>query len=235
MDRRTFITTAVGALGAVALTTASGGAAVAAGGGSAVSASAATAAARPTLRQGSRGAAVTTLQKRLWELKYWTGTPNGRFDHTTAQAVMAFQKVNGLSADTVVGPSTWRKLDRGETPKPRSTSGRVLEVDLRRQVLLFVVDGQLRYVLNTSTGTSKTPTPTGKYKAFRQIDGWRKAPLGNLYRPKYFHRGYAVHGVKDGNIPAKPASHGCARVSMAAMDLLWTRSGVRINDTVWVY
>lgn len=192
-------------------------------------------AARPVLRPGSRGAAVVTLQKRLANLGYWVGTTNGRYDHETGQAVMALQKVAGLTRDGVMGPKTWAALDKGVVPTPRSTTGRVLEVDLTRQVLLFVVDGSLRYVVNTSTGTRQTPTPVGTYRFFRQIDSWHKAPLGNLYRPKYFYRGYAVHGVKDGNIPAYPASHGCARVSVKAMDMMWGTGGVRIKDKVQVY
>jgi lipoprotein-anchoring transpeptidase ErfK/SrfK len=45
------------------------------------------------------------------------------------------------------------------------------------------------------------------------------APLGRLYRPVYFYGGYAVHG--SGSIPAYPASHGCARVSNPAIDMIW--------------
>lgn len=192
-------------------------------------------AARPVLRPGSRGTAVVALQKRLATLGYWVGTTSGGYDHETAQAVMALQKVAGLTRDGVMGPKTWAALDKGVRPTPRSTKGRVLEVDLSRQVLLFVVDGTLRYVVNTSTGTKADPTPRGTYRVFRQIDRWHKAPLGNLYRPKYFHRGYAVHGVNDGNIPAYPASHGCARVSVKAMDMMWGKGGVKIKDKVQVY
>lgn len=190
---------------------------------------------RPLLRPGARGVAVTTLQTRLAKLGYWLGAPSGRYDHTTAQAVMALQKVAGLGRDGVTGPATWAALDRGIRPTPRSARGRVLEVDLKRQVLLFAVDGKLKYVINTSTGTKATPTPRGLYRIFRQQDGWRTAPLGKLYRPKYFHRGYAVHGVTDGHIPGYPASHGCTRVSMKAMDMMWAKGGLRYNDRVWVY
>ena len=44
-----------------------------------------------------------------------------------------------------------------------------------------------------------------------------------------------MHGVNDGHIPGRPASHGCARVSMKAMDMLWGPGGLRVGDTVWVY
>ncbi len=189
----------------------------------------------PMLRVGSTGPMVTTLQNRLGGLGYWVGPANGRFDHATSQAVMAVQKVAGLTRDGVAGPATWRALDKAVTPKARSTTGRVAEIDLKRQVLLLVENGKVRYVINTSTGAKATPTPKGTFRVFRQIDRWHTAPLGKLYRPKYFYRGYAVHGVADGGIPAAPASHGCARVSTKAMDLLWGKSGLRVGDRVLVY
>ena len=120
-------------------------------------------------------------------------------------------------------------------PRPRSTKGRVVEIDLSRQIVLFAVDGKLRYVLNTSTGTAETPTPRGSYRLIRRINRWHTAPLGRLYRPMFFYRGYAIHGVADGSIPGYPASHGCARVSTAAMDMLWSPAGLRLRDRVLVY
>src|SRR5262245_22860493 len=66
-----------------------------------------TAAVQPTLRLGSRGASVTYLQRRLAALHYDIGTVDGVFGSNTYHAVVAFQKVNGLSRDGVVGPTTW--------------------------------------------------------------------------------------------------------------------------------
>jgi hypothetical protein len=94
-------------------------------------------------------------------------------------------------------------------------------------------------VLNTSTGsgeayasprggTAVATTPAGRFAINREIDGLREAPLGTLYRPKYFVGGIAIHG--SGSIPARPASHGCARVTNGAMDLLWS-SGLAVVGT----
>ncbi len=66
----------------------------------------------------------------------------------------------------------------------------------------------------------------------REIDGVRRAPLGDLYRPKYFHGGVAVHGSP--SIPGYPASHGCARLSNPAMDLLWDSGLVELGTSVRV-
>lgn len=189
-----------------------------------------------TLKPGSKGPQVLALQKRLASLGYWVGTPNGYYGHATTQAVMAVQKVAGLGRDGVAGPATRRAVDKGVRPSVRTRSGRAVEIDLRRQVLVFVDGGRARMVLNTSTGASATPTPRGSYRVtWGYTAGWKTAPLGKLYRPKYFHQGYAVHGVADGSVPGYPASHGCARVSTAAMDMLWKSSWLSNGAKVVVY
>ena len=63
-----------------------------------------------TLKSGSSGELVSALQTRLKELGYFTGTVDGQYGTATAQAVMRFQKANGLSADGVAGSATLNKL-----------------------------------------------------------------------------------------------------------------------------
>lgn len=63
-----------------------------------------------SLKLGSEGAAVRTLQKRLKELGYLTGSVDGSFGAATETAVKAFQSKNGLTADGKAGTSTFNKL-----------------------------------------------------------------------------------------------------------------------------
>jgi cell wall-associated NlpC family hydrolase len=68
-------------------------------------------AAEPMLRIGSRGDAVTTLQNRLLTLGYMDySNPTGYFGEVTRAAVVRYQRLNGLSADGIVGPATNGKL-----------------------------------------------------------------------------------------------------------------------------
>ncbi|MEU4622351.1 L,D-transpeptidase family protein [Actinoplanes sp. NPDC023801] len=198
---------------------------------------------RRKLKAGAKGADVLALQQRLTELGYWNGKADGKFGDTTRQAVYALQKAAGLGRDGSVGPKTRKALDQGVRPKARSTSGTLIEIDLKRQLLLLVTDGQVTRTFNTSTGSNEyyqqegetflADTPRGKFKVGRQIDGWRNAPLGLLWRPKYFNGGIAVHGAP--SVPPYPASHGCARVSIAAMNWLWNNEAIPLKTRVWVY
>jgi len=176
---------------------------------------------------------VLALQRRLVALGFWLGTPDGRFEDATLHAVVAFQKAEGLSRDGVVGPLTEAALARATRPLPRSRAGRVIEIDLARQLLLVVSGGRVEWVMDTSTGAVAGTTPTGHFHVFRQVDGYDHSPLGVLYRPKYFVGGVAVHGYP--SVPASPASHGCVRVTNEVMDWFWSTGAMPIGIAVWVY
>ncbi|MGE4272635.1 MAG: peptidoglycan-binding protein [Desulfitobacterium sp.] len=64
----------------------------------------------PTLRIGSRGAAVTELQTLLIAQGFSTGGIDGIFGSKTHAAVIAFQKSKGLVQDGIVGIKTWTAL-----------------------------------------------------------------------------------------------------------------------------
>ena len=63
--------------------------------------------AEPLLRTGSRGQEVTDLQSRLATLGYYDAAQvDGTYGSGTRDAVMKFQRMNGLEADGVVGAET---------------------------------------------------------------------------------------------------------------------------------
>lgn len=197
------------------------------------------------LARGATGERVVALQQRLADLGYFIGAPDGDFGGGTQQAVWALQKAAGLSRDGVVGPATQAALDQGVTPQPRSGSGKVVEIDLDRQLLLAVEDGRVVTVVNASSGngesyeakgrTYRAGTPRGTFQVGRQVDGNHSSSLelGDMWRPKFFTGGIAVHG--SGSIPPWPASHGCVRVANSAMNWLWDTWRADPGTTVLVY
>lgn len=73
------------------------------------------------LKQGSSGEAVKTLQQKLKNWGYYSGSVDGVFGSGTKSAVMYFQRNNGLTADGVVGTKTAAAL--GMTIGGSSVSG----------------------------------------------------------------------------------------------------------------
>ncbi len=195
------------------------------------------------LQEGDKGPLVLDLQERLISIGYWLGTPDGVFGDSTQQAVFAIQKAAGIQVDGMVGPKTQAALNQGVRPSPRSTSGYVVEVNLRMNLVMFVDDGHLEYTLNTSTGGGYTftvdgqravaATPVGKFHVIWEKDGLVANSLGELWRPKFFYSGFAIHG--DSFVPPYPASHGCVRVSNEAIDWIWAQKLAPVGTAVWTY
>lgn len=179
----------------------------------------------------------------MLRLGYWLAGDDGTFGDTTQQAVFALQHTAGISVDGVVGPATRAALTKGVRPVARTVSGDALEVDIEHQLLLMVADGRLRTVLHISSGggylyvdsgvTSRATTPRGRFRMERKVDGWDHSTLGWLWRPAYFVGGYALHGYAE--VPPYPASHGCVRVSIPAMNWLWATGALPVGMPVWIY
>ena len=86
------------------------------------------ASARPLIWQGSRGPAVSDLQRMLntWIAQSGAGlrplAVDGIFGPKTDAAVRAYQRAKGLAVDGVVGPQTWGALlGPAAAPRPATT------------------------------------------------------------------------------------------------------------------
>lgn len=193
-----------------------------------------TTAAPESLRRGDEGPQVQELQAALQALGYRIASADGTYGASTASAVMAFQKHEGLQRDGVAGPQTFAAVEAGHLRPGPSTSGPGprLEVDLDRQIMFVTLEDGSVSILNVSTGNNQTydhpdgytataVTPKGEFAVGRKIDAAEHAPLGVLYRPMYFVGGYAVHGST--SVPGYPASHGCVRVSYEDEDWLYPK------------
>ncbi len=201
-----------------------------------------TASASDTSATGASAERIVAVETRLAELGYWITKVDGRSDDSTRQAIIAFQKVNGLKRTGVLDDNFTSALQSAGRPEAKHSGAAHVEIDISRQVIFLVNDeGQVTRVLSTSTGNGeryqsqgkwdRAYTPRGTFKIYRQIKGNRKAPLGTLYYPSYFHGGWAIHGSN--SVPVKAASHGCARIPRFAEKEM--SSLLSVGMTVYVY
>jgi hypothetical protein len=158
------------------------------------------------LSRGAVGSSVRALEERLVELHYAVDRVDGVFGQDDYDAVLAFQKVSGLSRTGEVDAALWRRLQRASVPAARYRGNHV-EVDKSRQVLFEVRGGAVALVVQVSTGATGN-TPVGLWHVYSRVPGWSWV----LWYPTYFLRGFAIHGYPD--VPPWPASHGCVRVPM---------------------
>jgi hypothetical protein len=129
-------------------------------------------------------------------------------------------------------------------PIPRPAKGYTIEVNLQNDLVMFVRNNQLEWTLNTSTGGGYTyceygsgcavaETPVGHFHIYKEVDGLVTDPLGQLWRPKFFDVGFALHG--DSYVPPVPVSHGCVRVSNEAIDWIWGANLAPVGTAFWVF
>jgi peptidoglycan hydrolase-like protein with peptidoglycan-binding domain len=186
---------------------------------------------------------VKAVQTQLASLHYYAGAIDGERGRAFHSAVMAFQKVQGIAADGIVGKGTLAALKAPRAPvlKASAPAERV-EVDLTKQVLYVVKGGAIARILPVSSGNgdtylqksgrkAKALSPVGWYKIQRVIRGVREADLGKLYDPQYFYRGWAIHGSN--SVPPWPASHGCIRVTRT--DAKYLLGAIGVGTNVYVY
>lgn len=81
-----------------------------------------------TVKVGSRGEVVRTIQTKLKRWGYYTGGVDGIFGAKTKAAVQFFQRRNGLAADGIVGAATARAM--GVSLKGTSSSAGTTNSDL---------------------------------------------------------------------------------------------------------
>lgn len=180
----------------------------------------------PSLAWGSRGPAVFALERRLHRLHYALLGPNGVFGYDTWSAVVAFQKVNGLTRSGRVTPYLWSRLARAGIPRAFIPRGTHIEVSKSKQILYEVRGGKVANVSHVSTGATGN-TPVGRFHVYRTSPGTNAK---GMYYSLYFLRGFAIHGYH--SVPVFQASHGCVRTPLwfaYAFYQRWARIGTEID------
>jgi lipoprotein-anchoring transpeptidase ErfK/SrfK len=191
----------------------------------------------------ARRAKTMEAEQILSDLGYWITKVDGASDDSTRQAIIAFQKVEGLKRTGVLDDNVLEAIRNASRPTAKYAGSAHVEIDISRQVIFLVDDnGQVAKVLSTSTGSGeryfaqgkwdRAYTPRGHFVISRQIHGIRKAPLGTIYNPSYFNGGIAIHGSN--SVPTTAASHGCARIPRFAdkdfVDMVYVGMPVYVYD-----
>jgi hypothetical protein len=209
---------------------------------------------RRNLTEGMQGADVRALQQRLAALKYYPGPIDSGFGSDTLEAVWAFQEVNRLPVDGVVGPATKRALVSPHTYRawyPHQAAKRV-EINLKMGVLVFYRNHAIALISHISSGghyyycaggtcSNFAITPTGEFQALYFVGpGWDQGPLGAMYNPTFFnYSGYAIHGELNSAVPVNNVSHGCVRIPFDIAS--WFYKNLTISETpgagtqIWIY
>ena len=197
----------------------------------------------PGLGVGAKGPEVLAIEQKLATLHYYAGQVDEAYDGNTQQAVLAFQKVEGMERTGRATDDVVAAIQAAKDDEPALVNGggfKRVEIDRDRQVLFLYENNKIDLILNVSTGNNqrfcsegwcrRAVTPTGAFTIYDKRTGWETGPLGSLYNSQYFNGGIAIHGSR--SVPGYPASHGCVRISMSAAE--WFPDRVSLGTPVYV-
>lgn len=95
-------------------------------------------------QQGSRGATVRSIQKKLKNWGYYKGSVDGIYGAQTKSAVKYFQRKNGLTADGIVGNKTLAALGMSTSSNSNQSSGTGSYSDADVALLARLIYGEAR-------------------------------------------------------------------------------------------
>lgn len=169
------------------------------------------------------------------------GKVDGVYDVNTQRALCAWRELT-YGEPTRALPSDLEAMQIVSTKALAPAANQVvgLNVNIACQTATWVSAAHV--VIGVFPVSSGQPgylsTSVGLWKVEWQVPRWYESilyPEAMMYRPKFFHRGMAIHGsATDALVLPYPASHGCVRMLHADIDRLWD-AGFGIGDAVNVY
>ena len=201
---------------------------------------------RLILKEGSSGEAVRALQLKLKELGYFSGTGTGYYGTVTRNAVIAFQKANGLSTDGIAGPATRTKAFSGsavtapEANTTYSASAAIADIALKQLDKPYLLGGNgpnsydcsgLAYYAMTNAGFSVSRYSAAAYSgvsSWTKITNTASLQKGDLIFFKSDTSSTISHmGIYTGGSQFVHASSGQGKVMVSSLDnSYWARNFV---------
>ncbi|ERT04334.1 putative peptidoglycan binding domain protein, partial [Lyngbya aestuarii BL J] len=135
---------------------------------------------------GDTGFEVRKVQQRLRELNYYRGPINGFFDRTTQDAVVRFQRSNGITQTGVVGPTT-----RIYMFNSAQSSGSSLKADISTPATPTTTEISQTPLETIPITTTTTPensrlgtASVQELQKRLQVQGLYEGPIDGVYNPQ---------------------------------------------------
>ena len=162
-----------------------------------------------TLQQGTKNDEVLKLQNMLASLGFYTGNKTGNFGEKTADAVIAYQKSKGLTADGIAGKKTLAAIN---------------------------ADYSGSSVIGNNNGNANAPTPSmANNVIYENFYNWRRNYANGEYCTVYdFSTGYSWKlriMTKDAHMDAEPATAEDTAIMLKAFGnkTTWTPKAVWVT------
>ncbi len=161
-----------------------------------------------------------------------TEAPTATPEATETPGVMAMDIVVDTPTSVYVPPTA---APPGAVAYKSTGGARWIDVNLSTQSVYAYEGDTVVNSIIVSTGTSATPTVTGKYKIWIKFKSTTMSGPGyylpNVPYAMYFYKGYGLHGTYWHNNFGTPMSHGCVNLRTADAEWLyyWAAEGTVVN------
>ncbi|MBN1657750.1 MAG: LysM peptidoglycan-binding domain-containing protein [Anaerolineae bacterium] len=157
---------------------------------------------------------------------------------TTASAIAS---ANGLSNPNYIYAGQRLTIPGGGGGSSGGSSsgggGQWIDVDLSSQRVQAYAGNTIVRSMVVSTGTSRYPTPPGKFKIYAKYPSVTMSGPGyyltGVPHTMFFYRGYALHGTYWHNNFGTPMSHGCINLKKA--DAAWLYNWAPVGTVVSIH
>ena len=156
------------------------------------------------LKQGSSGSLVKTMQQKLKNWGYYTGSVDGVFGPKTKQAVIYFQKKNKLVADGIVGAKTLAALGMSSSSSQSENNTKYSDADVTLLTKLIYAEAR---------GESYTGQVAVGAVVLNRV---KSSSFPNTISGVIYQR-YAFTAVDDGQINLTP-NETARKAALAAMN-----------------
>ncbi len=163
-----------------------------------------------------------------------TSEPTNPPAATETPGVLAMDIVADTPTSAYVPPTAAPPAAPAQSNETRG-GARWIDVDLSNQMVYAYEGDTIVNSFVVSTGTSMTPTVTGKFKIWIKLKSTDMSGPG-YYLPDvpytmYFYKGYGLHGTYWHSNFGTPMSHGCVNLSIPDAEWLfyWASEGTVVN------
>lgn len=195
-----------------------------------------------SLKVGSTGESVRSLQTRLIELSFLTGRADGTYGSKTEAAVRSFQTANGLTADGIAGTKTQTAIYAGSAAAiPTGNTSGVLKRDSQGEDVkqLQTQLKSLKFYTGSITGNFGSLTEKA-VMAFQRANGLTADGIAGKSTLSKVYGGSAVSGNESSATASSGGSGSTGSVPAASLvqNANWyssIRSKYKAGTTVTIY
>jgi len=133
------------------------------------------------------------------------------------------------AAQRPVIPAT--RVNHGVYSRANKSNTRV-QIDISRQKVYLLVDGQIAVTAPISSARPGKHTPRGTFSITEKVETGKISTIYDVHMPNWMRLNGSEYGIHAGYLPGYPASAGCVRMPRDAAAMIYAKVGYGTQVTI---